>query len=389
MYQINDTDTVNTITSYCRTWRLLLYDKTKNKAYMGEMVNRASSEAQTSTQPENIEFGAICSTQWTVTIYNPDKAAFLGDEIDLSLFLISYGDAVPVTWAYLDSLGYTWADIGMFNWKQLDELGRMIGAPIPMGKFVCVKSLNVGDTAELTLCDRLYFSDKPYVPQITLPASSIAIEEDILSQLGIPSGLVQYEDFVLETVNDEILLSSEGKKLTVQSYRFNIQSVPEDCTMREMLSYIASAQGQFGRIDRQGLYVRSWYGSPAFTFDNNTINAPTLSEKPNYINQIKCGDLISRKWSEEGQLMEFENPFMTQSLLNTLARQVEAQGYRWYTADIRHILGDPRLDPGDTVRYVDSGGNAYIIPVTNIGFGFDGGLWADIHAAGMSYEEVL
>lgn len=41
------------------------------------------------------------------------------------------------------------------------------------------------------------------------------------------------------------------------------------------------------------------------------------------------------------------------------------------------------------ITYVSDSGESYDIPITNIGFNFDGGLSADISAVGLSVEEQL
>lgn len=60
----------------------------------------------------------------------------------------------------------------------------------------------------------------------------------------------------------------------------------------------------------------------------------------------------------------------------------------WYTTELYHRLGDPRFDIGDVVTYTN-GADRYDIPITNLGFTFDGGLSADISAVGLSVEEQL
>lgn len=85
-------------------------------------------------------------------------------------------------------------------------------------------------------------------------------------------------------------------------------------------------------------------------------------------------------------MLEFENPYMTESLLQSLWRRIG--GFSWYTAELYHRLGDPRFDIGDVVTYTN-GADSYDIPITNLGFTFDGGLSADISAVGLSVEEQL
>ena len=98
--------------------------------------------------------------------------------------------------------------------------------------------------------------------------------------------------------------------------------------MRQMLSYLASAQGQFGYVDRYGKYVRKWYGQPVKTLDNNTIDLPTLSERQNVIVGIICkvsdDETLSLGVTDttQGRVLEFENPYKTESLLQSLWRRI-------------------------------------------------------------------
>ena len=71
-------------------------------------------------------------------------------------------------------------------------------------------------------------------------------------------------------------------RLKTANFDFKISSIPKDTTMRQMLSYIASAQGEFGFVDRYGRYVRKWYGSSVKILDNNTIDLPTLGRTSEY-----------------------------------------------------------------------------------------------------------
>lgn len=182
-------------------------------------------------------------------------------------------------------------------------------------------------------------------------------------------------------------------RLKTANFDFKISSIPKDTTMRQMLSYIASAQGEFGYVDRYGRYVRKWYGSSVKILDNNTIDLPTLSERQNVIVGIICkvSDSetlrLGNTTGTAGRVLEFENPYMTMSLLRSLWHRIG--GFSWYTTELFHRLGDPRFDVGDVITYVSESGESYDIPITNIGFNFDGGLSADISAVGLSVEEQL
>ena len=56
------------IESYCRTWRVWLEDSTTGEVIMGSAVMSASSDAQSTASSNDIEFGAVCSGQWNVSL---------------------------------------------------------------------------------------------------------------------------------------------------------------------------------------------------------------------------------------------------------------------------------------------------------------------------------
>lgn len=374
------------IESYCRTWRMWL--ENDESVIMGDNIMSATSDVQSTSLSDDIELGAVCSQSWALQI-NDAEARFLGNEYDLSLYL---ADLTGVT-TYSTLEAYTYAELSKLTVEQISKLGEVLDdEKIPMGRFTCVKSKKSGGSVQLTMADRLYFSDKPYVPHIPMPNWNKAVEDDICRQLGLQNGNDYTEVRLLRDKNGRRLIDKNGKVLYSKYFYFKVSSVPKDVTMRQMLSYLASAQGQFGYVDRFGRYVRKWYGSSVKTLDNNTIDLPTLSERQNAIVGIICkvSDDVTLSLgvtdTTQGRVLEFENPYMTESLLQSLWRRIG--GFSWYTTELYHRLGDPRFDIGDVVTYTN-GTDSYDIPITNLGFTFDGGLSADISAVGLSVEEQL
>lgn len=374
------------IESYCRTWRMWL--ENDESVIMGDNIMSATSDVQSTSLSDDIELGAVCSQSWALQI-NDAEARFLGNEYDLSLYL---ADLTGVT-TYSTLEAYTYAELSKLTVEQISKLGEVLDdEKIPMGRFTCVKSKKSGGSVQLTMADRLYFSDKPYVPHIPMPNWNKAVEDDICRQLGLQNGNDYTEVRLLRDKNGRRLIDKNGKVLYSKYFYFKVSSVPKDVTMRQMLSYLASAQGQFGYVDRFGRYVRKWYGKPVKTLDNNTIDLPTLSERQNAIVGIICkvSDDVTLSLgvtdTTQGRVLEFENPYMTESLLQSLWRRIG--GFSWYTTELYHRLGDPRFDIGDVVTYTN-GADSYDIPITNLEFTFDGGLSADISAVGLSVEEQL
>lgn len=376
------------IESYCRTWRLWI-DNAEGEVIMGERITSGTSTVQSTSISDDIELGAVCSQSWQLSIADSSEN-FLGKEYDLSLYLVDYSHG-ETTYSTLES--YTYAELSKLTVEQIEKLGEILGGErIPLGRFTCVKSKKSGGSVQLTMADRLYFSDKPYTPHIPMPNWNKAVEDDICRQLGLQNGNDYTEVRLLRDKNGRRLIDKNGKVLYSKYFYFKVSSVPKDVTMRQMLSYLASAQGQFGYVDRYGKYVRKWYGKSVKTLDNNTIDLPTLSERQNIIVGIICkvSDDVTLSLgvtdTTQGRVLEFENPYMTESLLQSLWRRIG--GFSWYTTELYHRLGDPRFDIGDVVTYTN-GTESYDIPITNLGFTFDGGLSADISAVGLSVEEQL
>ena len=375
------------IESYCRTWRLWV--ENAEGVISGDSIMSADSSMQSTSLSDDIKLGAVCSQSWNMTI-SDTKTDFLGKEYDTYLYLVDYTHG-ETTFSTLEA--YTYAELSRMTVEQVSKLGEVLDSEkIPMGRFTCVKSKKSGGSVQLTMADRLYFSDKPYVPHIPIPNWNKAVEDDICQQLGLQNGNDYTQVRLLRDKNGRRLRDNKGRLLYSKYFYFEVGSVPKDVTMRQMLSYLASAQGQFGYVDRYGKYVRKWYGKPVKTLDNNTIDLPTLSERQNVIVGIICkvSDDVTLSLgvtdTTQGRVLEFENPYMTSSLLRSLWHRL--QGFSWYTTELFHRLGDPRFDIGDVVTY-DSGSGSYDIPITNLGFNFDGGLSADISAVGLSVEEQL
>lgn len=374
------------IESYCRTWRLWI--ENAEGVISGDSIMSADSSLQATSLSDDIELGAVCSQSWNININDVDTK-FLGKEYDLYLYLADFTS--ETTYSTLEA--YTYAELSKLTVEQVSKLGEVLDdEKIPMGRFTCVKSKKSGDSVQLTMADRLYFSDKPYVPHIPMPNWNKAVEDDICRQLGLQNGNDYTEVRLLRDKNGRRLIDKNGKVLYSKYFYFKVSSVPKDVTMRQMLSYLASAQGQFGYVDRYGKYIRKWYGKSVKTLDNNTIDLPTLSERQNAIVGIICkvGEDVTLSLgvtdTTQGRVLEFENPYMTESLLQSLWRRIG--GFSWYTTELYHRLGDPRFDIGDVVTYTN-GTDSYDIPITNLGFTFDGGLSADISAVGLSVEEQL
>lgn len=392
MYTINNDTVVAVIESYCRMWRMWI--ESDEEIILGNGIQSAGSTQQSTSLSDDIELGAVCSAQWTASLNAAANRNRLGTEFRVYLYLCDaehFGSGT--TWGDLGA--YTWEELSQLTVEQVGELGNILeDVKIPMATLTCVKSQKSGAATDLTLADKLYFSDRLYVPTVTFPATGKGVEDDICEQLGIENGNdYTSTPFLFDSDKKRLFdAASPNRRLKGAPFDFTITKtmIPKDATMRQVLGYIASAHGQLGYIDRFGRYVRKWYGRSAKTLDNNTVDVPTLSEQQNVITgmictvgedkELRCGDTT-------GRVLEFENPFMTEVLFLSLWQRV--RDYSWYTTDMYHRLGDPRFDVGDVITYKPDEDTEYDIPITSLDFAFDGGLAANISAVGLNVEEQI
>jgi hypothetical protein len=99
---------------------------------------------------------------------------------------------------------------------------------------------------------------------------------------------------------------------------------------------------------------------------------------------------------EEGIYIDYEDPLMENSN-NKSWFEAAVMGYEgWYMrpATVEHMLGDPRLDPLDVVRYEDlyeddyEQSGSFQMPIMSLSYNFDGGLSCTLRAtAKYKYKE--
>lgn len=389
MYNITNNTIVQRIESLCRTWRVWIEDES-GEVFTGETIMDSQSTAQTTADADDIQLGAICAAGWKINVWGVG-GSWLGKKIKLSLFLAELGQ--QTTYGSLDT--YSWGRLSALRVSQIPILAEILeGELIPMGDFTVVRVLRNGDMWELTVYDKLYFADKVFDRSL-LPSrlTASALEQAVLSQLELESQVIDNGSGRLTDNESRKLRSSDNYYLSAADFDFTVitSRIPVSSTCRQILSWIASAHGQFGLVDRFGRYCRKWYGAPVKELDPNTIDQPTLSEKANTIVGMVCTvdntTTLTIGKMQGGRVLEFENPFMSADLLRSIFTQI--RNYTWFTARVYMRLADPRLDPGDTVSYIDPSGSVCGIPVTDLAFRFDGGLSADITAAGISVEEQI
>lgn len=170
-------------------------------------------------------------------------------------------------------------------------------------------------------------------------------------------------------------------------------SVPKGYTCREVLSYVAQMYGGFAICNRQGQIEIHTYEDNAYTvgtrryWDNFEHNDYlfTIDKLTCYTGQDKDGNSTSISSGSGARTVSFSNPFMSQSVLDSVFQKLKTFSYMPGTLK---MLGDPRIDVWDIITVEDLSGESYKVPVMKLEWEYDGGLTYTIEAAGLSEEET-
>lgn len=170
-------------------------------------------------------------------------------------------------------------------------------------------------------------------------------------------------------------------------------SVPKGYTCREVLSYVAQMYGGFAICNRQGQIEIHTYEDNAYTvgtrryWDNFEHNDYlfTVDKLTCYTGQDEDGNSISISSGSGARTVSFSNPFMPQSVLDSVFQKLKTFSYMPGTLK---MLGDPRIDVWDIITVEDLSGESYKVPVMKLEWEYDGGLTYTIEAAGLSEEET-
>lgn len=396
MYSIESSAVISAIRSSCRTFRAFLD--------LGDRVVSGGCVAQFRTEhtfsDENLlPVGSVLSRYAQITL-NGREVPEKGQEFTLYIYLEDFdtapGSDPAVRTAYRDLCRYTHRELERFTYVQISHLGRikdMDGVPldgvtIPMGKYTAVSVKSEGCLTNVTAYDRLQFSDIPYVPGISFPASSDAVLEDLLPQIGI-TGRGDTASGNLLTLGREKVLDAQGREvLCSASYAFVIADAPVGKSCREVLGSIAAMSGANAACGRNGEFLTVFMdiGNTAFS-EPVHLDEPEISGSDVCISGISCrtdpDHSLTCGRTDGEYAIAFACPYMTQQRLSEIWERIRS--LKWRPAEVTERLGDPRHDLGDNKKLY-MGENRYNVPILSLRYSFDGGLTAEIES-GWNPEE--
>ena len=243
----------------------------------------------------------------------------------------------------------------------------------PLGKFYITNAKSKDDFKKIvtiTAYDAFSKTEIPYTPQITMPATSDAILADIASQCG----------FQLDSgCNFRVLVPNTSTAQKFELYDF---------TCRQYIGYFAGLLGENARFNRDGKLTFKWYtgSQQQIAQDSQYLGGfKRLTANPVSFQSITSGTSDNVIVSGTGTSFNFENPFMTQEILNSIRQSVGTISYVPCTCKWR---GNPAIEAGDIITIYDSENNPVTVYIMEQTIKISGGMQSEIKCYGQSEAAI-
>ena len=290
------------------------------KAYFNAAVNPVPPESMIDVEIEEsingdsgVSMGSACSAKLTMNMWKPT--------VDSDHPQIDYASAVvkPYIGIYTDETTVEYVPMGVFN---LDTM----------------ESSSDYQQIKITAYDNFYKTDKAYTPLNTIDVPLTTLLSDICSQCNITLATAITSDIVIPNIKDG--------------------------TCRQQIGWIAGLLGKNARFNRTGELEFVWYTSAnnPITLDLQTSGGlKQLSDSQITVTSLTSGTSDNVITAGVGDGLSFENPYMTQAILNTI---VNNMGTFVYTPLEVKWRGNPAIQAGDILSVSKTASIALNCPVT-------------------------
>lgn len=290
-------------------------------------------------------------------IYNNDELVNLTLEHTQPQEGFSIGDTISQS---LDLTLLNRVDI-IYSTSQIKvEIGLKIGSTI---EYILMGIFNIDDIEKTD-----------YTTKFTAYDNMIKFETPYFSSLGDKPTLKQVVNELSKITGIEFIGSLPNYTV----------SKLEGFTCREVLSYVASICGGNAVITRDGKFTIKSLSEIKKSIDGNNYFDYKREEVKYKIGKISCQideNNILYKGSTGTDSMElgFENPWVTETILNDLYNKLNGLSYLGYSMKWQ---GDLSLDPYDIVTVTDIKNVIRKIPILSQKISYTGGLTSEIGAKG-------
>lgn len=347
MYQVNSQDVANYIMSNGRSFRAKIV---LDNYTISDDINSITWNIETANS--DITPGDTISQSVTIDVTEIPEYDIIGKNFFLYIYAVNF-------------------------FTELEE------ELIPCGRFKVEECKRNGNVWTIEGKDGFFDSDIVYETDLILPTYNTRIEREICNILDILEPV--YERSPLFDVDNQQLFSAkDGELYCLDGDAIKIDSIPEETTCREMLGYCASLDtGKYSLVGRDGHLIHKGLTDIGYEITASSSDEPEIEVADIEFTQILCtvsDTEVLIAGVSEGSSITFENPYMTQDIIDDIADVYTLKPYR--PLSVNHRLGDPRLDPLDLVTIKTADGLSFKIPLMNISFKYDGGFSAELEATG-------
>ena len=236
--------------------------------------------------------------------------------------------------------------------------------------------LKISDTIEYVLMGYFNIDDiekTDYTTKITAYDNMIKFETSYFSSLVNTPTLQQ-------VVNE--LVTKTGVQFTGSLPAYTVSKL-EGFTCREILGYVASLCGGNALITRDGKFTVVYPKDINYSISADNYFDYKREEVKYKIGKVSCKsedkELNKGSLGTDSMELQFENPWVTDSVLNDVYTKLNGFEYLGYTMKWQ---GDLSLDIGDIITCTDTKGIVRKLPILSQKFTYTGGLTSEIGAKG-------
>lgn len=230
----------------------------------------------------------------------------------------------------------------------------------PLGVFYIARRYIRGNRVSITAYDKMYDLDIDYYYNGEIPVNS----QELLRQVCVAAGL-ECDDYGMS---------------------FTVESVPDGCTVRDMLGYFAGINCACARISRDGKFVMKRSGNEVMSVSDKNCWSVQRNMGMSGITSVKIntGDgEITKGSGAEISMLEMYNPFATPAIAETIYRMIRPFGF--YGAELE-MQGMPFLEAGEMIGLLD-GNMLYPLIISEVEYHYDGGLSAVLYSRNRVNDE--
>ena len=230
----------------------------------------------------------------------------------------------------------------------------------PLGVFYIARRYVRGNYISVTAYDRMYSLDVDYRYEGELPVTADVLMQDVCGKIGL--------------------------ECADPGYHYSLEAVPEGCTARDIIGYIAGINRACAKIDRMGRLHLKYHGRINFELLDKNCWDVQRNMGSSVITSIRVntgdGEITAGSGAEVSSL-EMYNPFMTQAIADNMHSMFKP--FSFYGAELE-MQGMPFLEAGDMVNFLD-GKLLYQLVISEIEYSYNGGLSAVLYSKNRVNDE--